>query len=76
MKEKEIATAEHDLEKAAEIDQKLQDLEQRAEELDKRRTENTRISAISLINNRNRKNNVLKAEQVLLGCRDALFVDR
>ena len=37
-------------------------MEQRAEELDKRRTENTRISSISLINNRNRKNNVEKAE--------------
>lgn len=85
LKEKEIATADHNLEKAAEIEQQLQvtkrasklgvycfipywfsfliqDLEHRAEELDRRRTENTQISSISLINNRNRKNNVEKAE--------------
>ena len=65
MKEKEIAQADHDHEKANDIDKQLADLEQKAEELDKKRTENTRISSISLINNRNRKNNVLKAEQAI-----------
>ena len=58
MKEKEIADAENDTEKAEE-------LEQRAEELDRRRTEKSSISSVSLINDRNRKRNVLKAEQAI-----------
>ena len=65
LKEKEIAQAEHDVDKLADINEKLSNLEHRAEELDKKRTENTKISAISLINNRNRRNNVLKAEQAI-----------
>ncbi len=44
---------------------KLNDLEQRAEELDKRRTEKSSISSVSFINDRNRKNNVLKAEMAI-----------
>ncbi len=66
MKEREIALAEHDHEKANELETKLNELEQRAEELDKRRTERSSISSVSFINNRNRKNNVEKAEQAIL----------
>ncbi len=44
---------------------KLNNLEQRAEELDRRRTEHSSISSVSFINNRNRKNNVLKAEMAI-----------
>ena len=65
MKEKEIADAENDTEKAEELENKLKELEQRAEELDRRRTEKSSISSVSLINDRNRKRNVLKAEQAI-----------
>ena len=47
------------------LSRKLNDLEQRAEELDGRRTEKSSISSVSFINNRNRKNNVLKAEKAI-----------
>ena len=43
------------------LDQKLAELEERAEELDRKRTSS--IATISLINDRNRKNNILRAEQ-------------
>ncbi len=62
MKDKEVALAEGNSEQATEIEGRLNDLEQRAEHLDKRRYERSSISAVSFINNRNRKNNVLKAE--------------
>lgn len=47
------------------LHRKLNDLEQRAEELDRKRTEKSSISSVSFINNRNRKNNVLKAEMAI-----------
>jgi RNA polymerase-associated protein RTF1 len=65
MKEKEIAQAENDTDALLELDKKLNELEQRAEELDRKRTEKSSISSVSFINNRNRKNNVLKAEQAI-----------
>lgn len=65
MKEKEIALSEGNDAKSEEIESKLNKLEQRAEELDRNRTANSSISAVSFINNRNRKNNVLKAEQAI-----------
>ena len=43
------------------LDEKLAELEERAEDLDRQRTSS--ISAISLINDRNRKNNILRAER-------------
>lgn len=64
IKDKEIAMAEGEEEKAAELDQKINDLEERAEELDKKRT--STISSVSLINDRNRKANVQKAETAIL----------
>ena len=43
------------------LDQKLAEHEERAEELDRKRT--STISTISLINDRNRKNNIIRAEK-------------
>jgi RNA polymerase-associated protein RTF1 len=60
MKDKEVGLAEGT--DVSEIDTQLNDLEHRAELLDKRRTEKSSISAISFINNRNRKHNVQNAE--------------
>ena len=45
------------------LDQKLAELEERAEELDRKRTSS--IATISLINDRNRKNNILRAEKAI-----------
>ena len=47
--------------KVEKIDQKLAELEERAEELDRKRT--STISSIALINDRNRKNNIIRAEK-------------
>ena len=66
MKEKEIAQTEGDQEKASELETQLNDLEHRAEELDKRRTGTTTITAVALINNRNRRRNVEKAELAIM----------
>ena len=46
------------------LDSQLADLEERAEELDKRRTGS--ISTISLINDRNRKDNISRAEKSII----------
>ena len=46
------------------MENKLNDLEERAEELDKKRT--STISSVALINNRNRKANVSKAEDAIM----------
>ena len=62
-REKEIATANGDEEKAKELEEKLNELEERAEELDKKRT--STISTVALINDRNRKANVSKAEEAI-----------
>lgn len=48
-------------EQVEKLDQKLAELEERAEELDRKRTSS--IATISLINDRNRKNNILRAEK-------------
>ncbi|XP_040573431.1 RNA polymerase-associated protein Rtf1 [Lepeophtheirus salmonis] len=63
MKDKEIALAEGREEDASAIEKRLADLEERAEELDKKRTSS--ISTVSLINDRNRKDNVRKAEEAI-----------
>ena len=47
--------------KVERLDQKLAEHEERAEELDRKRT--STISTISLINDRNRKNNIIRAEK-------------
>ena len=64
MKDKEVAMAAGEAEKAAEIEAQINELEERAEELDKRRT--ATISSVSLINDRNRKANVNKAEAAII----------
>ena len=64
MKEKEIALANGDDERAAELESKLNAIEERAEELDKKRSGS--ISTIGLINDRNRKKNVEKAEAAIM----------
>ena len=48
-------------EEVQKLDTKLAELEERAEELDKMRT--STIASIALINDRNRKNNILRAEK-------------
>ncbi|EEB12218.1 RNA polymerase-associated protein RTF1, putative [Pediculus humanus corporis] len=64
LKEKDMAAANGDEEKVAEIKQKIAELEERAEELDKMRT--STISSISYINDRNRKKNVEQAEKAIM----------
>jgi len=61
MKDKIQAEAEGNAERAAELDRQLADLEDRAEELDRKRVGT--LSNISFINNRNRKQNVERAEK-------------
>ena len=54
------AEAEGNLELKAKLEEQLGELEERAEVLDARRTSS--ISTISLINDRNRKMNIVRAE--------------
>lgn len=63
LKEKEMAFAEGDESKSGELETKLNEIEERAEELDRRRTHT--ISSVALINDRNRKANVSKAEEAI-----------
>ena len=63
LKEKDMAIADGDDTKASELGNRLNDLEERAEELDKKRT--STISSVALINDRNRKANVSKAEEAI-----------
>merc|ERR1712025_1010209 len=63
IKDKDIAVANGEDVRAKEMEAKLNELEERAEELDKKRTHT--ISSVSLINDRNRKANVSKAEQAI-----------
>merc|ERR1712083_996351 len=63
IKDKEVAIGQGDDERAKQMETKLNELEERAEELDKKRT--STISSVSLINDRNRKANVSKAEQAI-----------
>jgi len=60
IKDKEVAVGQGDDERVKQMETKLNELEERAEELDKKRT--STISSVSLINDRNRKANVNKAE--------------
>merc|ERR1719270_2873609 len=62
-REKEIAAANGDDEKAKQLEDQLTELEERAEELDKKRTSS--IATVALINDRNRKANVSKAEEAI-----------
>jgi len=64
IKDKEIAIAQGEDAKAKQLETKLNELEERAEELDKQRT--FTISSVSLINDRNRKANVNKAELAIM----------
>lgn len=64
IKDKDIAIANGDETRGKELENKLNDLEERAEELDKKRT--STISSVALINNRNRKANVSKAEDAIM----------
>jgi len=61
MRDKEIASANGDDEKAKQLEEQLTELEERAEELDRKRT--STIATVALINDRNRKANVSKAEE-------------
>merc|ERR1712223_132495 len=63
IKDKDIAVANGEDVRAKEMEAKLNELEERAEELDKKRTHT--ISSVSLINDRNRKANVEKAESAI-----------
>ena len=56
-------SAEGDESKSGELETKLNEIEERAEELDRRRTHT--ISSVALINDRNRKANVSKAEEAI-----------
>ena len=64
IKEKDIAVANGQDEQANEYENRLKELEDRAEELDKKRT--ATISTVALVNDRNRKKNLEKAEAALL----------
>lgn len=61
MKDRQQAVDVNNTEGVEALDIKLAELEERAEELDKKRT--STISTISLINDRNRKNNIIRAER-------------
>jgi len=61
MKERDQNLDMGNQEEVERLDEKLAELEERAEDLDRQRTSS--ISAISLINDRNRKNNILRAER-------------
>jgi len=60
-KERDCATQDGNFDEADRLNKMLHDLEERAEVLDKNRSE--KISTIALINDRNRKNNIAKAEE-------------
>lgn len=64
MKEKDIAAQKGDDESVEKLTEKIADLDEKANSLDKRRTQT--IAAISYINERNRKNNVEKAEKAIM----------
>ncbi|XP_071534866.1 RNA polymerase-associated protein RTF1 homolog isoform X1 [Panulirus ornatus] len=64
IKEKDIAAQKGDDEAVEHLNGKIADLDEKASSLDKRRTQT--IAAISYINERNRKNNVEKAEKAIL----------
>ena len=59
-KERDVAAAEGKQDEADRLNTRLLELEEKAEDLDRKRCE--KISSIALINDRNRKNNIKKAE--------------
>ncbi|KAL9954513.1 hypothetical protein ACROYT_G042062 [Oculina patagonica] len=61
MRSKEIAEQTGNLEEAEKLRNELEDLEEKAQHLDKVRSKN--LSAISYINERNRKRNIVEAEK-------------
>lgn len=61
MRSKEIAEQKGNLEEAEKLRGELDDLEEKAQQLDKVRSKN--LSAISYINERNRKRNIVEAEK-------------
>merc|ERR1719347_1114529 len=61
IKERDDALQAGNEEKTEELNQKLLNLEERAEELDRART--SKIGSIALINDKNRKRNIMRAEQ-------------
>ncbi|XP_064110430.1 RNA polymerase-associated protein RTF1 homolog isoform X2 [Macrobrachium nipponense] len=64
LKEKDMASQKGDDETVEKLNEKIADLDEKANSLDKRRTQT--IAAISYINERNRKNNVEKAEKAIM----------
>ncbi|XP_068214791.1 RNA polymerase-associated protein RTF1 homolog [Palaemon carinicauda] len=64
LKEKDMASQKGDDETVEKLNEKIADLDEKASSLDKRRTQT--IAAISYINERNRKNNVEKAEKAIM----------
>ncbi|CAG0904466.1 unnamed protein product [Cyprideis torosa] len=64
LKEKEIANLSGDSEKAAKLQEELNELEEQAEMLDKKRT--ATLNSIAYINERNRKRNVLESEKAIM----------
>merc|ERR1711915_27710 len=64
LKEKDMASQKGDDETVEKLNEKIADLDEKANSLDKRRTQT--IAAISYINERNRKNNVEKAERAIM----------
>ena len=62
-KEREQQVDAGNQEEVEKLDQKLADLEERAEDLDRKRTSS--IASIALINDRNRKSNILRAEKAI-----------
>merc|ERR1711915_1147614 len=64
LKEKDMAAQKGDDETVERLNEKIADLDEKANSLDKRRTQT--IAAISYINERNRKNNVEKAEKAIM----------
>lgn len=64
LKEKDMASQKGDDETVGKINEKIADLDEKASCLHKRRTQT--IASISYINERNRKNNVEKAEKAIM----------
>ena len=62
-KDMEIASQGGNEEEAERLKKRLEEIEERAEELDKKRS--GKISSIALINDRNRKKNIQKAEEAI-----------
>ena len=64
LRSKEIAEQQGNLDESQTLQNELQELEERAQELDKMRSRG--LSAISYINERNRKKNIVEAEKAIV----------